>query len=217
MFFETRLSRYFTQIFNDSKKKVLIVQSSFSLVIFSLFFGFLIGNLFGTFLDTLRLYFLWNGFVGLFLLLLIEAINSLVYGISFSKKFDDLDYANNKKGDWFLSSASNFAGIQSMRWTFDKVDRVKDRKTGFLQKLNLSKTLEKFMNFIENVGLFSFNLSPNYPTVGQLPKKGFKPNTSAVISFFKFFKNIIHMERTLNSFKIGLLFGFFVDSFKVGS
>ena len=30
-------------------------------------------------------------------------------------------------------------------------------------------------------------------------------------------ENIFNCERGLNSFKIGLLFGFFVDSFKVGS
>ena len=101
------------------------------MVLLSLFSGFIVGNLFGTFLDTLRLYLFWNGFIGFFILFFMEAVNSLAYGTSFSRKYSFI---------------------------------------------NLNSDKLKFLS-----------------------------------------KNVIHIKRALNSFKIGLLFGFFVDSFKVGS
>ena len=134
MLFKTRLSQYVSNIFYNLKRKVLTVQNSFSLILFSLFIGFLCGNLFGTFLDILRIYFLWNGFIGVILLLCIEIINFFVYGISFSKR---------------------------------------NLRTNFLQDYNLQK--KRFSN------------------------------------------NMISIEKSVNAFKIGLLFGFFIDSFKVGS
>lgn len=90
MFFKTRFFHYLTQLLNTFKDKFFTVKKAFSLVLLSLFTGFLFGNLFGTFLDTLRLYFLWNGFIGFFLLFFIELLNSLVYGISCSQKIDYL-------------------------------------------------------------------------------------------------------------------------------
>ena len=134
MLFKTRLSQYVSNIFYNLKRKVLTVQNSFSLILFSLFIGFLCGNLFGTFLDTLRIYFLWNGFIGVILLLCIEIINFFVYGISFPKRNLRID---------------------------------------FLQDYNIQKK--------------------------------------------RFCDNMIFLEKSLNAFKIGLLFGFFIDSFKVGS
>ena len=144
MFFKTRLSRYFAEILSHLKKNVLTLQNTFSLALFFLFIGFLCGNVFGTFLDTLRLYFFWNGLVGLFLLLFIETINFLVYGFFLSKRVGSLQYRA----------------------------RATKAKKSFLQKR---------------------------------------------IRFYKIYKKVINIERIINAFKIGLLFGFFVDSFKVGS
>ena len=171
MFLDTRLSRYLTEFLCNLKIKIFTVQSAFSLVLLSLFTGFIFGNLFGTFLDTLRLYFFWNGFVALILLLLIEAVNSLVYGISFSKRFHPLKHSfythQKEKRLFFLSYAFPF---------YNKFSEQK---------------------------LLGFGKFPQNATISQ--KKSC------------FYESIIHTERALNSFKIGLLFGFFVDSFKVGS
>ena len=147
MFFKTRLSRYFAEILSHLKTNALTLQNTFSLALFFLFIGFLCGNLFGTFLDTLRLYFFWNGLVGLFLLLFIETINFLVYGFFLSKRVGSLGFLQYRA-------------------------RATRAKKSFLQKR---------------------------------------------IRFYKIYKKVIHIERIINAFKIGLLFGFFVDSFKVGS
>lgn len=142
MFFKTRLSHYLVEVFSHFKIRFLNVQNTFSLALFFLFIGFLCGNLFGTFLDTLRLYFFWNGLVGVFLLFFVEIVNFLVYGV-------------------FLSKKSSFLQYQTKTI----------KKQSFLQKQTKAKFSEK----------------------------------------------ILYLERIINAFKIGLLFGFFVDSFKVGS
>ena len=162
MCFETKLFRYFAEIICNLKEKILTVQSSLSFVLFSLFTGFLSGNLFGTFLEKFRSYFWWNGFVGLFILLFIEIINALVYG--FSRR----EYGN------FSSEA-----VSSPR-----------------------KKREPEQDFISsNSQTYRF---PNTPLLKKSPGK-------------HWFYTITQIKRTINSFKIGLLFGFFVDSFKVGS
>ena len=171
MFLDTRLSRYLTELLCNLKRKIFTVQSAFSLVLLSLFTGFIFGNLFGTFLDTLRLYFFWNGFVALILLLFIEAVNSLVYGISFSKRCDP--FRESPLKDSFYSNQKK-KGFLSLFYEFPVYAKVNDPQNATISS---SKT----------------------------KKKAF------------LYDSIIHMERTLNSFKIGLLFGFFVDSFKVGS
>lgn len=47
--------------------------------IFFLFVGFVIGNLFGTFLPAIRIYFSWDGFIVIFLLFFIEFISYIRY------------------------------------------------------------------------------------------------------------------------------------------
>ena len=44
-----------------------------------LLLGFLVGNVFGTFLNTLRLFFIWDGFIIVILIGLLELLNSIVY------------------------------------------------------------------------------------------------------------------------------------------
>ena len=171
MFLETRLSQYFTKILCQLRKKVFTVQSGFSLVLLSLFAGFIFGNLFGTFLDMLSFYLVWNGFVGILLILLIEIVNSLVYGASlpiFWKKLYD-----NQTGD---DSSSRLSSVT--------VAQARYERYRFTKLLESPGGLRKRAR-IKRMGL---------------------PH-----------QNILNCERALNSFKIGLLFGFFVDSFKVGS
>ena len=44
-----------------------------------LLFGFLVGNLFGTFLNTLRFFFIWDVFIIFILIGLLEILNYIVY------------------------------------------------------------------------------------------------------------------------------------------
>ena len=169
MFLETRLSQYFSQILCHLKEKIFTVRSGFSLVLFSLFAGFLSGNLFATFLDMLRFYLVWNGFVGIVLIFLIEIVNSLVYEASLPRFFKKLYGLSTKSvGNRTGDDSSSFEQLSSIT--------VPQGRTS-------TKLLEDIR--IKKMGLLH--------------------------------KNILKCERALNSFKIGLLFGFFVDSFKVGS
>jgi len=52
---------------------------AFASGIFFLFVGFVIGNLFGTFLPAIRIFFSWDGFIVLFLLFFIEFISYIRY------------------------------------------------------------------------------------------------------------------------------------------
>lgn len=54
-------------------------RHSFSIILFSLLFGFLLANIFGTFLAVLRNSIPWDGFVIFGILLFVETTNWLTY------------------------------------------------------------------------------------------------------------------------------------------
>ena len=64
-----------------------IEEKSFSLVLFSALLGFLVANIFGTFLTTLRNYVVWDGFIIVGLVVFVETINLSVYLHSSKQKF----------------------------------------------------------------------------------------------------------------------------------
>ena len=76
---ETRLFTFFRKILISFKEKFFFFQNSFSSSIFFLFFGFLVGNLFGTFLNAIRTFIYWDGFIVLILLFFIEIISYITY------------------------------------------------------------------------------------------------------------------------------------------
>ena len=61
------------------KKKFFLFEKSFSLMLFCLFLGFIFGSIFGTFLNTLRYFFIWDGFIIFVLLTFFEFLNYIVY------------------------------------------------------------------------------------------------------------------------------------------
>ena len=172
MLFETKLFRNVNKIFYTLKERLLVVQNSFSLALFALFLGFLCGNLFGTFLDTLRVYFIWNGFVAFIILLFIEMINFFVYKISLTEKINtNLPLAFNKT-----------RGFQSLARVTPK---------GWLYSPQKGQSNSRGYNI-------------------KVQRKGRDVRFAGV-------SETSYIERSMNAFKIGLLFGFFIDSFKVGS
>ena len=210
MFFETRLSYYLGNFSNRVKEKVFTLQSSFSFVLFSLFTGFIFGNLFGTFLDTLRLYFFWNGFVGLFILLLVEALNSLIYKTKFfygvnKKSFPKKDVF--QKNSFQPQYSWRKSRIQKDGQPLNGSSRNSQHAVSFLRFKNIPILGEiiAITGIIATFGCTDFTDCTNF-------KQKFCKN----VSFF-LYQNVTPAKRTMNSFKIGLLFGFFVDSFKVGS
>ena len=134
MNYKTKLSAFITKIQNYLKNKVVFFEIYFASAIFFLFFGFLLGNLFGSFLNIFRESIIWNGFITLIVLLLEEVISYLIYHSKKRTPFFTLDFIN----------------------------------LYFLEKLN-------------------------------------------------FFYKKKFFIRSLNLFKIGVLLGFFIDAFKVGS
>lgn len=147
MVFRTRLVNF---ILNCSKSTDLLSNRSqlsldkFTRVLSLLLIGFLIGNLFGTFLNTIRKHIMWDGAVILFLISIIEISNYNVY-----------HYKNRS----FLSV--RLKKKEKVRFSLDTDQR------------GLSRV---------------------------------RPKVSKQL-FWKSF----------NFFKIGLMVGFFVDAFKVGS
>ena len=114
------------------QRKIFFFKKVFSFALFSLFFGFLVGNLFGTFLNTIRSFIFWDGFIIFIIVFIMELLNCVLYNHFFNKK----------------------------------------KKQPFV---------------------------PLFPS-----KKGF--SLTLVINW-----------KTMNILKIGILFGFFIDAFKVGS
>ena len=59
--------------------KVQRLNTFFSTTLFFLFLGFVVGNVFGTFLNGLRHVFRWDGYIILFVLSFIEVTNYGIY------------------------------------------------------------------------------------------------------------------------------------------
>lgn len=114
-----------SQVALSFQNRIRPFRSYFSTILLSLLFGFLLANIFGTFLGVLRNAIAWDGFVILGILFFVEVTNCLIY---------------------------HPLKIRSQQIAFDSAKRKKEM-----------------------------------------------------------------MYRIVNSFKIGLLLGFFVEAFKVGS
>ena len=161
MVFKSRLVNF---LFNRSEQNIenilLYNKSKWSLNKFTrllclLLIGFLVGNLFGTFLNTIRKYITWDGAIVFFLVIVIEISNYKIY--------------HNKDRVFF---------------SFITTDRSKVMRC-------VAKTV-----FWHNAVL----AQPSFGKV-RIQSKIIKS------SFWKYF----------NVFKIGLMVGFFLDAFKVGS
>ena len=150
---ETRWFHVIQQVFLFLEKKFLtspnprfaesdFLSKRFSITLITIFVGFLIGNIFGTFLTKLREFIYWDIFIVFLILAFCEFISFLMYT------------------------------KQEIRFGEGHFDSL------------LTNQLNKFLSYIH-----------------------FKDKHIYIQKFIKL----------LNSFKIGLLFGFFVDAFKVGS
>ncbi len=78
---ETRLARFFGNFSSIFKEKFDFFQISFSSAIFFLFTGFLGGNLFGTFLQGIRHFLPWDGFIVVSFLFFVEIVSYIRYHV----------------------------------------------------------------------------------------------------------------------------------------
>lgn len=127
-----------------------VEEKSFSVVLFSALLGFLVANIFGTFLTTLRDYVVWDGFIIVGLVVFVETINLSVYKV--------------------------FKSVPFTPSAFEDPRGVLNTKESSFTLRNKSGTL-----------------------LNSPPRRNFL------------------LCQLLNSFKLGLLLGFFVEAFKVGS
>lgn len=150
----TSTTNFFRQINKIKIKiqtKILIFQSIVIFSLFSLFLGFVMGNLFGTFLNSFRNLINWDGLIISLTILIIEFIN----------------YLNYKKKTFF--EKSYFVAVN----------------------FNSPKSPKNFFNQQPLRNLFS--------------------------SANKNIQTKLNLIKLINFYKIGLLLGFFIDAFKVGS
>nr|YP_010732278.1 hypothetical chloroplast RF20 [Watanabea sichuanensis]WDY13192.1 hypothetical chloroplast RF20 [Watanabea sichuanensis] len=76
---ETRLSRSLQKSISYIVKRIQFLQNNLTLLLCLLFIGFLTGNMFGTFLSSLRTYLPWDGWIVIMLVFSIEVCNYATY------------------------------------------------------------------------------------------------------------------------------------------
>ena len=76
---ETRIVFFINQLKVYLNRKFFFFKEVFSFALFTLFVGFLIGNLFGTFLNTIRYFIFWDGLIVFIILSIMELLNFLLY------------------------------------------------------------------------------------------------------------------------------------------
>ncbi len=76
---ETRIVFFINQLKVYLNRKFFFFKEVFSFALFTLFVGFLIGNLFGTFLNTIRYFIFWDGLIVFIILSIMELLNFILY------------------------------------------------------------------------------------------------------------------------------------------
>ena len=156
-----------------------IFHKNFSLILFSALLGFLVANIFGTFLTVLRNYAIWDGFIIVGLLIFVETTNLTVYKMS---KSLSLFFLRGQPGNSKVTENTGIGGPQ---------------KKGLLRFSKENLCLVIFYNL--------FRLGRGFQKL--LPFQLITPSQ----------KKDLLICPLINSFKLGLLLGFFVEAFKVGS
>lgn len=161
----TKLFRFIKNIKKKTEEKIVFLKSYFTNGIFFLFFGFLSGNMFGSFLHILRESIVWDGFVTIVIIFFCELISFMMYRSEKRTAFLKLGFLNlntRKKSIFFKLFQTTYFYI-----------------FGFCKKIILRTYIFFYTNF----------------------------NIYLKAVFIK----------SINLFKIGILLGFFIDAFKVGS
>lgn len=99
---ETRIVFFINQFQVYLNRKNSFFKEVFSFALFILFFGFLIGNLFGTFLNTIRSFFFWDGLIIFIILSSMELLNFVLYNKTkrFFVTFQEISYYPNNQVFW---------------------------------------------------------------------------------------------------------------------
>lgn len=74
-----RAATLLSQVALSIQNRIRPFRRSFSIILFSLLLGFLVANIFGTFLGVLRNAIAWDGFVILGIVFFVEVTNYVIY------------------------------------------------------------------------------------------------------------------------------------------
>ncbi len=96
MIFKSKLDTFVSQSIVSFQKKSLFFRKNFPCMLALLLFGFLVGNVFGTFLNTLRFFFFWDVFIIFLLVVLLEFLNYNAYNVFSRPKGSVLGYAEQE-------------------------------------------------------------------------------------------------------------------------
>ena len=88
--------------------RIQLFQSSFATMLLSLLLGFLLANIFGTFLGALRCATIWDGFVIFGLVVLVEVISCARYQTLQPPPVGVISFAPTKNQNLFWRLTNNF-------------------------------------------------------------------------------------------------------------
>lgn len=91
----TRITFWIKKIYLEAEEQFDFFQNNFIQNLFFIFFGFLFGTLFGSFLEIIRKFFIWDGFILCNLIIIFEIIN--FYNFRLKKHHKYWKYLNSYK------------------------------------------------------------------------------------------------------------------------
>lgn len=188
----TKLILIIQNFYNYLNKKFTFFKIYFTNGIFFLFFGFLIGNLFGSLLNIFNRSIILHPLVTILIIFFVEIINYIIY----HNKDRALFFIDIKK---FIYYIKNFLKY----------------KLKFLENSNLIKKISEVLDVELKHKLVKKSLHLNDHLI-NIVRKILLHIQNSYTKICIFVKKIF-IIKTLNLFKIGILLGFFIDAFKVGS
>lgn len=153
----TKFIRQITKINLQIQKKIWVFQNIGIFSVFFLFLGFIFGNLFGTFLESFRGFFNWDGFIIIFTICLGEFISYLNYSkkkvkteprykfpsfLSYPFKIFLFAPKSQSKGSKFQAAAKNKPQASFVRQSLNEKSKIFQKSTPL-----------KILNFYK-IGLF---------------------------------------------------------------
>ena len=192
MSIETRIFKNIKKSFFFLEKKIYFFKKTFSISILFLFIGFFLGNIFGTFLNWLRHFIVWDGLLIFALLFFFEIISSIVYQ-------NNLTFASQP----VLTNKMFFSHFFVIKNLFLKINLLRRKLKATISPRG-SATIAEGTDFLIE------------PTDQPILQTDNKKSKKFLTTNFYFFKSL-PIWRFLNCLKVGILFGFFIDAFKVGS
>lgn len=195
----TRLFSLIKQLISTFKKNFFFTKMNFSDKLFLLFFGFLFGSLFGTLLPSFREKINWDGLITALIIFILEIISYIVY--------------RSKNKTFFLNSLVEINAFINLKKIFEKGITIVKLTFKIMQEPEFEQFKTQTMVQPEQKTFVSSSKTNMLPLKKEAG--GCSDPWKSRFKHSKIKQKIIF--KNLNSFKIGIMLGFFIDAFKVGS